>query len=78
MGQRILMGILLSSGTISITQTVYYDQRCYMFYIGEGIINTVKTKSEKHLTNKKKRMKASKIMVLRLGKIGLRKHRFAM
>ena len=52
MGQRILMGILLSSGTISITQTVYYDQRCYMFYIGEGIINTVKTKSEKHLTNK--------------------------
>ena len=38
MGQRILMGILLSSGTISITQTFYYDQRCdivtYMFDIG--------------------------------------------
>ena len=28
MGQRILMGVLLSSGTISITQTFYNDQGC--------------------------------------------------
>ena len=69
MGQRILMGILLSSGTISITQTFYYDQRCDMFHIGEGTL----LKQIRKTFNKKdnESIDALKIIVLKLGKIGL-------